>query len=83
MILTKETNTHTRTHTRANRAASSHRITISGANPQPLTRDEERGDSDEGEAEFAGAQHLGDVRLDVDVLQVLMRVSVIQAKRRV
>ena len=58
-------------------------ITVSGADPQPLTGDEERSDADEGEAEFPRSQHLGYVGLDVDVLQVLMRVSVVKAKRRV
>lgn len=51
---------------------------IPGANPQAAGADEQSRYPHEGEAQLAGAEHLADVWLNVHILEVLVRVGVVE-----
>lgn len=53
---------------------------VAGAYPEAARADQQGGDPDKGEAQLPGAQHLAHVRLDVHVLEVLVRVRMVQAE---
>lgn len=51
---------------------------VAGADPQPVRGNEQSGDAHEGKSQFSRTEHLADVRLYVDVLEMLIGMSVIE-----